>query len=225
MRIPLGRLLGGRSPLPRAGRLMTRVTECTDRVPELIERLLEGDQEKVVALAKEISRLEGKADETKNDIRAHLPAKLFLPVDRRDVLRLIGQIDAIADCAEDVAVLLTWRPMETPEPLRPLLRIYVERVLDTVATAKELVDLLDPLMEVGFGGKVVDRIGQQIDEVARKEHEADKVQDQICKTLFSLENELPPVGVFMWTKVLFAIGDMANHAENVGDAVRLIVAR
>jgi len=205
---------------------MTRVVECTDRVPELIEHLLDGDQEKVVNVAKEISRLEGKADETKNALRAGLPAKLFLPVDRRDVLRLVGQIDAIADCAEDLGVLLTWRKMETPEVMRPLLRIYVERVLDTVKTAKELVDLLDPLMEVGFGsGKVTDQINQQIEEVARKEHEADKVQDQISKTLFSLENELPPVAIFMWTKILIAIGNMANHAENVGDAVRLIVAR
>jgi len=204
---------------------MTRVVECTDRVPELIEHLLAGDQEKVVGVAKEISRLEGKADETKNALRAGLPVKLFLPVDRRDVLRLVGQIDAIADCAEDLGVLLTWRVMETPEPMRPLLRIYVERVLDTVHAAKTLVDLLDPLMEVGFGGKVADRIMQQIDEVARKEHEADKIQDQISKLLFSLENELPPVAIFMWTKILWAIGNMANHAENVGDAVRLIAAR
>lgn len=225
MRIPLGRLLSGRSPLPRAGRLMTRVVECTDRVPELIEHLLAGDQEKVVGVAKEISRLEGKADETKNALRGGLPAKLFLPVDRRDVLRLVGQIDAIADCAEDLGVLLTWRTMETPEPMRPLLRIYVERVLDTVHAAKTLVDLLDPLMEVGFGGKVAERIMQQIDEVARKEHEADKIQDQISKLLFSLESELPPVAIFMWTKILWAIGNMANHAENVGDAVRLIAAR
>jgi uncharacterized protein Yka (UPF0111/DUF47 family) len=30
--------------------------------------------------------------------------------------------------------------------------------------------------------------------------------------------------VFMWTKVLNKIGDMANHAENVGDQFRLFVA-
>ena len=122
MRIPLGRLLAGRSPLPRAGRLMTRVVECTDRVPELIEHLLAGDQEKVVGVAKEISRLEGKADETKNALRTGLPAKLFLPVDRRDVLRLVGQIDAIAD-----------NPRRLQDLRGPALRARVEALADQVS--------------------------------------------------------------------------------------------
>ena len=34
-----------------------------------------------------------------------MPVRLFLPVDRRDFLRLVRQIDAVANCAEDVGVL------------------------------------------------------------------------------------------------------------------------
>ena len=42
--------------------------------------------------------------------------------------------------------------------------------------------------------------------------------------LFKEEDAMPPAAVFMWTKVLNKIGDMANHAENVGDQFRLFVA-
>ena len=45
-----------------------------------------------------------------------------------------------------------------------------------------------------------------------------------AKTLFRSEGELSPVAIFMWTKLLNKIGDIANHAENVGDQFRLFVA-
>jgi uncharacterized protein Yka (UPF0111/DUF47 family) len=58
----------------------------------------------------------------------------------------------------------------------------------------------------------------------RAEHEADKIQDRCAKVLFKEEDKMAPAAVFMWTKVLNKIGDMANHAENVGDQFRLFVA-
>ncbi len=59
----------------------------------------------------------------------------------------------------------------------------------------------------------------------RQEHEADKRQDQAAKLLFQQEELISPVAIFMWNKVLNKIGDMANHAENVGDRVRLFLAK
>ncbi len=224
MRIPLANLLV-KSPLPGIVPLMDRVVECAGAVQPLVTRLIEGDQSAVVAQAKVISRLEGEADEAKNAVRANMPIRLFLPVDRRDVLKLLSQIDAIADSAEDVGVLCTFRRMEVPEEMKTLLPIYVERVLDTVRAAAELVAMLDTLLAAGFGGKPVEEARRVIQEIARKEHESDKVQDQLAKVLFQLEGKLSPVAIFMWLKVLNEIGDMANHAENVGDQFRLFIAR
>lgn len=224
MRIPLASLLV-RSPLPGIVPLMDRVVECAGEVQPLIQRLVEGDQAAVVEQAKQVSRLEGLADEAKNSVRSNMPIRLFLPVDRRDVLKLLSQIDAIADSAEDVGVLLTLRKMEVPEELKTLLPLYIERVLDCVKTAAELVAMMDTLLASGFGGRPVEEARQVIEQIARKEHESDKVQDQLGKMLFQLEDQLPPVSIFMWMKILSEIGDMANHAENVGDQFRLFIAR
>ncbi len=65
----------------------------------------------------------------------------------------------------------------------------------------------------------------RIQTLAEREHAADKLQDQCAKALFRAESEMAPVALFMWTKVLNKIGDMANHAENVGDQFRLFVAK
>ncbi|MBW2551968.1 MAG: DUF47 family protein, partial [Deltaproteobacteria bacterium] len=68
MRIPLANLLV-RNPLPKVGDLMTEVIRTSDRVEKLIELLEKGDQAGVERVAKEISAMEGKADDAKNAAR------------------------------------------------------------------------------------------------------------------------------------------------------------
>jgi len=223
MRIPLANLLA-RNPLPKVSELMTQVMETSNRVEELIDLLIKGDQPGVERVAKEISVLEGKADDAKNAARSKMPVRLFMPVDRRDVLKLISEIDAIADCAEDVGVLLTIRPLSVPEGMEAILVRFVECALGTIREASKLIDLIDDLVESGFSGPPAEQVLQQAAILGRAEHEADKIQDRCAKALFKEEDALPPAAVFMWTKVLNKIGDMANHAENVGDQFRLFVA-
>ncbi len=224
MRNPLARLLV-KSPLPRVAELMGAVRACADKVPELIERLQAEDQAGVARLAKETSILEGAADALKNEARAELPARLLLPVDRRDALKLISEIDAIADCAEDVGVLLTLRPLSVPARMKDGLDEFVRRVMATLDTSEQLVATLEPLAKAGFGGSAATDALALVQELGRREHEADKLQDQCAKALFSSEESISPVALFMWTKVLNKLGDMANHAENMGDQFRLFVAR
>lgn len=203
---------------------MDRVEECVGCVPQIIELLIAGDAPGVERMAREVSMLEGQADAAKNAFRAKMPVRLFLPVDRRDVLRLISEIDSIADCAEDVGVLLTLRPYQVPEALKAPLREFIERVMETVAAATQLVAMMDDLMSAGFAGRTAEAAIAKADEIGQLEHKADKVQDRCAKTLFRSEGELSPVAIFMWTKLLNKIGDIANHAENVGDQFRLFVA-
>lgn len=203
---------------------MDSVQECVRLVPELIDRLLAEDRAGLERLAKEISVLEGNADAAKNALRTKMPVRLFLPVDRRDLLRLIREIDAVANNAEDLGVLLTLRPYEVPDELRPLLREFVDGVMVVVDSAAELIGTMDELLGSSFGGKAAQTAMAKADEIGRLEHEADKLQDQCAKALFRAEDTLSPVSIFMWTKVLNKIGSIANHAENIGDQFRLFVA-
>jgi len=224
MRIPLGKLLAG-SPFSSLAEFMARVIDACETVPELIDHLIAGDQEAVLAAAKEASRKEGEADEHKRALRDRLPKTLFMPIDRRDLLQLIGEMDSMADCAEDLGVILTIRRFDVPEPMTDLLRTFVERIMAVAHQAAEVIGTLDDLLAAGFGGSVAAKTRALTDDLGRKEHEADKIQDQLAKVLFQLEDELSPVSIFMWNKVLNKLGDIANHAENVGDRIRLFLAR
>lgn len=204
---------------------MKAVVRCAEAVEPLLEALILGDQVAVKAQARVVSQLEASADEMKNAVRARMPRKLFLPVARRDILRLVRQIDSIADSAEDVGVLLTLRKMEVPDMMREPVRLLFRRIMETVDLAAELVSSLDALMAAGFRGTAAKKAETLIGQLADKEHEADKVQDQLARLVFELENELSPVAVFMWMKIIKELGDMANHAENVGDTFRLFRAK
>ena len=197
---------------------------CAEAVGPLIDALIEGNQEAVSAQARTISQLEAAADDMKNAVRARMPIRLFLPVARRDVLRLVRQIDSIADSAEDVGVLLTLRAMTVPEPMREPLSLLNKRVFESIELAAELVTRIDPLLASGFKGRAARDAEVIIERLSQKEHEADKIQDQLARLVFQLEDDLSPVAVMMWMKILKELGEMANHAENVGDMFRLFLA-
>lgn len=223
MRFPLTNLFL-KSPLGIIEDQMKSVSRCAEAVEPLIDSLIAGNQEAVKAQARTISQLEAAADDMKNAVRARMPTRLFLPVSRRDVLRLVRQIDSIADSAEDIGVLLTLRRMDVPTPMQGPLRLMLQRVLETVKLAEDLVSSLDALLATGFRGKPAKQAEVLIGQLAQKEHEADKVQDQLARLLFEMEKELSPVAVLMWMKIIKELGDMANHAENVGDTFRLFLA-
>lgn len=224
MQVPLASLFA-KNPLAHIRTQMNAVVACAVEVIPLIDALLKDDQEAVQQHAKRISKLEGEADATKNEVRSRVPHRLFLPVARRDLLRLVSQIDSIADSAEDVAVLLSMRRMQVPASMHAPLLLFRDRVLACVHSAEELVGTLDALLAAGFRGKPAERARELIQKISREEHESDKFQDQLAKMVIQMESELPPVAVMMWLKILRELGDMANHAENVGDQFRLFLAR
>lgn len=224
MRIPIGRLLS-RDPFTSLDEMMGAVNDCCAFLPPLFAALAAGDQAQVITLAKGASAAEAAADDIKDRLRDQLPRSLFLPVDRRDVLGLISQMDAVADSAEDVGVVLTLRTFAVPPGLAEPLMQLVEAVMATVARATAVIALLPDLVSAGFGGRAAQQAREAISAVNQAEHEADKRQDQAAKLLFTLEEEISAVSLFMWTKVLQILGSIANHAENVGDRVRLFLAR
>lgn len=213
-----------KSPFGPIQEHMKKVVEAAHLMAPLMEHLIADEQEAVLAMAKQVSRVEGEADDIKKDIRAHLPKSLFMPVDRGDLLRQLSAQDSIADAAEDVGVLLTLRKMSPPPWMHECLKDYVAAVLKTVDQSGAVVAELDVLVEASFGGPEADRVIEMVDALHLAEHEADKLQDQIAKLVFQHEDDMKPVAVFMWSKIFNKLGDLANHAENVGDRIRLFVS-
>jgi predicted phosphate transport protein (TIGR00153 family) len=88
-----------------------------------------------------------------------------------------------------------------------------------------MIEQLDELLAVGFGGKQSDLVSEMITNVKRDEHNIDFLIGDLNRALFSIEDQLKPVSVMFWYKLIDLIGEISNQAENMGDRLMLFIAR
>ncbi len=217
--------LFGKSPIRPMQEHMARVAECVARLEPLTEALEAGDWDRIAALKDEIFALEGEADVLNNEIRAHLPKFLMLPVDRRDLLDLLSSQDDIADVAQDIAGLLTIRRMRVPGPLVGKFGAFVARNVAAVVQCQAVINELDELLAAGFRGRTADHVLEMVDELAAIESDTDTLGMQLSEALFAAEDDLKPLDVVFWYELLRMTGRIADQAESVGDRIRLLIAR
>jgi predicted phosphate transport protein (TIGR00153 family) len=217
--------LFGKSPIRPMQEHMGRVADCVARLEPLTEALEAGDWDRIAALKDEIFTLEGEADVLESEIRAHLPKFLMLPVDRRDLLDLLGSQDDIADAAQDIAGLLTVRRMTVPAPLVGKFGAFVARNVAAVVQSQAVINELDELLATGFRGRTADQVLEMVGELAAIESETDTLGMELSEALFEVEDELKPLDVVFWYELLRMTGKIADRAEGVGDRVRLLIAR
>lgn len=215
--------LVGRSPIGPMQEHMRASVECARQITPLVAALEQGDSAEIQRLRAEIDRLEHRADEVKHEIRAHLPRRLMLAIERRDMLEILDHQDSIADVTQDIAELVDQRGMHLPEPLREPVRELAARVVTACERAESIINELDELVETGFAGREVTRVEGMIAELGRIESETDELQDRACRTLFGIEQELGIATVY-WHQIILWIGDLADYAERVGNRLRLLIA-
>jgi len=213
----------GKSPFEPLYQHMLKVKACVDLVRPLMDVFLKGEEEKVKDVAKKIFKAEHDADIVKKDIRSNLPKSIFLPVARGDILRFLKEQDHIADSAEDLAALLILRKTTVPEELKAELKDFVDKVLETYEVAMTVSSEIKLLAETSFGGEEAHKVMELIESLKLKEWEADKAQMTAAKKMFSIEKKLDPVSVMMWMHIFSELGTLANHAENAGDQMRLML--
>ncbi|MEG3638709.1 TIGR00153 family protein [Magnetococcus sp. PR-3] len=222
---PLASLLG-RSPFKPMQEHMRTVVTCVQQVPDLFKALENNDRDALNKVKDKIFELENKADDLKNDLRAHLPNSLFMPVARRDLLEILDMQDAIADTAQDIAGLLTLR--EDLSPPSGMCAQFAELSVRCVATcekAGEAIEELDELLETGFGGRESELVEKMLKELSDLEDETDHLGIALCQSLFAREDEIKPVVTIMLYQMIRDIGNLGDYAEKVGDRLRLLIAR
>ena len=213
------------SPFKPVQQHMRVVSRCVGKIPALFDAMIKKDQEQIDVLAVAIGELESEADSIKNEFRIHMPKRVLFAVARRDLLALIQQQDIIADTAEKIGQIVTQRVMEVPESIEEHLLNLVQRTTAICSQAAAMIEQLDELLAVGFGGKQSDLVTEMITNVKRDEHNIDVLISDLNRTLLSIEDQLKPVSVMFWYKLIDLIGEISNQAENMGDRLMLFIAR
>jgi predicted phosphate transport protein (TIGR00153 family) len=215
--------LFGRSPIRPMQQHMHAAVACARMVVPLVEAMSSGNAEALPGLRSEIDRLEHEADHLKHEIRSHLPRRLMLAVERRDLLEILDFQDSIADATQDVAELADQRSMLVPESMKQTFRELARRVVDACDAAEKIIDELDELLETGFLGREVERVERMITELSLVESDTDALAETLQRQLFALEDELG-VSTFFWWQLINLVASMADYAERVGNRLRLLTA-
>ncbi len=215
-----------RSPFGPLTQHLKKCGETAGKVRVLIGYLKAGDSAAAKSTAKEIMALEHDADLIKHEIRDHLPKTLFLPVDRRDLLRILSAQDDIADRVEDLAVVATLKPgFPVPEELVEELDRVVGHVMDCVDKALEIGNAMEDLLESGFAGPEADRVSELIQNLGENEHLADKRQYKLSQKLVQVADQLKPVDLMLWAELIKNLGRIANAAEKYSKQLRNTLAK
>jgi len=215
--------LFGHSPIRPMQEHMRAAVECARQVLPLFEEMVAGDAAAVTTRRQEIDRLEHEADRIKNEIRSHLPKRMFLAVERRDMLEILDYQDSIADVAQDIAELADMRSMVVPNKLAAAFLDLVRHVVTACEQAELVSNKRNELVETGFRGREVGRVDEMIEELSRMESDADELEEGVQRLLFGIEDELGISAIF-WYKLIDYVGGMADYAERVGNRLRLLTA-
>ena len=223
-RSPLGNLFG-RSPIRPIQEHMQAANAAAQQLPALFAAAAMDDWEQAKLVHKEITRAEKAADKLKRSVRRHLPKSLFLPVPRSDLLELVSIQDSVANTAKDVAGLVIGRSMRFPESLHDSLEEFVAACSATSQQALTAIQELDELLEVGFSGREVTRVEGMLKDLDKLERSTDKMATALRAKLFKIEQDLPPVDVMFYYRVLSLLGTVADDAETVGDRLQILMAK
>lgn len=220
----LSGLLRG-SPFKPIQQHMSAVFSCVCLIPPLFDAVYKNDAKLVAEFADQISFLETEADKLKSTFRLNMPRSLFMPVDRKDLLSLIADQDKIADTAEDIGKIFLYRPMVVPEGIKEFLDELLEGTMEITAAAKVMIEQLDELMELGFGGREHDKVYKMIAGVRRSEHNIDEIIHRGRKQLYAIEKDLDPVTVIFWYKIIELLGLISDQSENLADRLLLFLSK
>jgi predicted phosphate transport protein (TIGR00153 family) len=224
-RAPVSDAFRRKTPFRQLVNHMCKVREGIGLLHDSILKYYTGDYKGFSEIAKKISKIEHEADIIKGNLRNHLPSSLLMPVDKGKFLWALREQDAILDHAENLAELLDMRHTKIPKELQKTFIEHANLVMDTIKAMEDAVCNIRDLVETGFVKRERDQTKEFIHKIHELEYKADKKKYEMNKGIYKLEKKLDPMDVYHLLKITDWVDEIADHAENVADWLRSMIAK
>ena len=216
--------LFGRSPFEPLIEHARKVHQCVAMVRPVAEAIVAKDTDRLNELQHEMSKTEFEADQLKDSIRHTLPKRYFLPVNREDVAKFLSEMDKVADDTEDFAIVATFRPIDISGDLKDDFLALVDKVLEVSELLLGVAEELALLQREAFVGPESNEVLMRIQAVCHAEWESDKLSRRIARHIYS-DDSMEAINVLLIEKLCRSLTQIADHAENVGKNMRLMISR
>jgi predicted phosphate transport protein (TIGR00153 family) len=200
-----------------------KVRECGWVFQQAVECYASDKCEEFEAMRQEASKLESEADAIKRRIRGHIPKGTRMPVTKFELFLYIREQDKVLDSVEDALDWLSYRPQPSiPKEVEKDLFLLVDSVIEPIEDLSRMISEAKKYFD-SYSEKQRRVVKDIIHNLRKREHEADKIEDEFKIKLFATEKD--PVAIFHMVRLSETIGSIADHAENAGDMMRAMIAR
>ncbi len=198
------------------------VFETVEKMNTCVKTACEGAE--IKGLVKATSKAELKADKIKTKIRDVLRGSVRLAVDKHVFLEMVSRQDRIADYAENVTEILSFRDLYDNTKARSLVLKLAKAVTATVEEYRKTVKRFEFLLESAFSNKEKDIMHECIGRVNYLEHKADKIEARAAAYVFSNGDDQPLAATHMY-RLIQRLDDVANAAETAANSILPIISK
>lgn len=200
-----------------------KVKECAWSFQQAIECFLSSKCYRFEELRQEVSQTEREADSIKRRIRGHLPIGTLMPVSKFQLFRYIREQDGVLDALEDALDWISYRAEKgIPPEVEKHFLLLVDAVIDPIEELDRMVKEARGYFRT-YNERQRILVKDIIRNLRQMEHEADKIEDTVKRTIFTHCDDA--VTVFHMVRLTEVIGSIADHAENAGDMMRAMLAK
>ena len=170
------------------------------------------------------SKSELEADKIKSEFRDVLRGSVRLAVDKLVFLELVSRQDRIADYAENVTEILSFRKLYENKEAQKLVLQLADSVTATVEEYRKTVERFEYLLESAFSNKEKDIMHKHIGKVNDLEHEADLIEAKAASYVFTNGDDQPLAAAHMY-RLIQRLDDVANAAETAANSLLPIISK
>lgn len=178
-----------------------------------LEAYLKGDGE-VTELAAKVHQWESKADDVRREVTTQLLKGSLLGSFRGDMLRLIEDMDKLANTADALMSSLILQNIQIPTSLYPRINAICEKSI-------EILDELNPAIELLFSN--MPEVLTHTRQIEKLEGEIDDLEKASIRDVFLMELSLAEK---LWVRDFIShLAQLSDRAEDLSDLIEIIVAK
>ena len=191
------------------------VIKCMDTFQDAIKLYCDNSDRKAAKNSfAEVHKAESKADDIRREIEVLMYSKSLFPESRGDIMGLLETMDRVPNQAES-SIRMIWNqyviiPEQHIDEVLNLVDVCCRATYAMVDSAEKLFsDFTNAAVAVG-----------KIDEL---ESEGDRIEASLIEKIFSKKSA--SISTIVFRDFIKCVVQISDRAENVGDRIRIIVAK
>ncbi len=197
------------------GRYYASVSECIGAFKgAIVQYFANHDRQVLKSASAGVHRAESTADDIRRQIEDLMYSKALFPESRGDILGLLETMDKVPNQTETAVMKILNEHIEVPAEL-------CERIIELIEISCRCVDAMIDAAEKLFSEFTAAAVAVgKIDELESK---ADRIEAELIESIFG--RDMDGASKILLRDFVKSIAGITDRAENVGDRIRIIVAK